>query len=278
MTGVQTCALPIYLQQLTKINHDMSGKTCPTSLCSEPCLFCVLILSVVSSAVHFPHSTPAATFAVKKVREKRARAGPITGEWMVEDHLAALAARVKPMKVIGIDLLSAAIRTYRGLWPGKLVPTAIEGLVEALMESEERLGEWRESAGRAGADEVLQFVLSWYEDINLEAVQTLRAGSKWISDPEHIRRRQERAYSLAQYASVHTFHDDPFPRDEVEEEDEEEADADIDEAEPSAGQDDVGADPQASTSAPITSTSAPPPEADAPESGTGAPESGTSAP
>ena len=230
--------------------------------------------------MHFPHSTPAATFAVKKVREKRARAGPIAAEWVVEDHLAALTARVKPLKIIGIDVLGAAIHTYRILWPDTEVPSAINKLAEALLESEERLDEWRESAGRAGADEVLSFVLSWYEDINLSAVQTLRADSKWILDPEYIRRRQECAYTLAQYASVHSFHADPFAKDKAEEESEKETDADIEEEEASAGQDNAGEDSQTgtSTSTLITSTSAPPPETGAPEAGTGQPGASASAP
>ena len=54
---------------------------------------------------------------------------------MVEDHLAALAARVKPLKVIGIDLLGAAIRAYRSLWPDTPVPSAVDKLAEALQES-----------------------------------------------------------------------------------------------------------------------------------------------
>ena len=48
-------------------------------------------------------------------------------------------------------------------------------------------------------------VLSWYEGINLDMLKTLRDGSKWLTDPELIRRRQELAHSLIQYASVHSF-------------------------------------------------------------------------
>ena len=41
--------------------------------------------------------------------------------------------------------------------------------------------------------------------LDLEALKTVRDGSRWLSDPEHIRRRQELAYSLIQYAPVHSF-------------------------------------------------------------------------
>ena len=79
------------------------------------------------------------------------------------------------------------------------------------------------------------YVLSWYEGIDLDVLKTLRDGSKWTSDPELIRRRQELAHSLIQYAPVHSFV--PGQRvpqaeeieyaDEGEEEDEEQVDEEI---------------------------------------------------
>ena len=73
------------------------------------------------------------------------------------------------------------------------------------MASEERLDDWRSSAARVGADEALMYVLSWYEGLDLDALKTLRDGSKWLTDPDYIRRRQEFAHSLIQYAPVHSF-------------------------------------------------------------------------
>ena len=68
------------------------------------------------------------------------------------------------------------------------------------------------------------FVLSWYENIDLNVLQSTRAGSKWTTDPEHIRRRQEVAHSFIQYAPIHQYVDGPVPSDdEAEEEEEEEA-------------------------------------------------------
>ena len=71
--------------------------------------------------------------------------------------------------------------------------------------SEERLDDWRSSAARVGADEALMYVLSWYEGLDLDALKTLRDGSKWLTDPDYVRRRQEFAHSLIQYAPVHSF-------------------------------------------------------------------------
>jgi len=113
------------------------------------------------------------------------------------------------MKSFGHNLLSAGIRTFKALWPGEDAPETVEVLAEFLMESEDRLCEWRESAARAGADEALSFVLSWYEGINLECLQSMRTGSKWTTNPELIQERQRRAYSIAQYTSTHIFIPDP---------------------------------------------------------------------
>ena len=76
------------------------------------------------------------------------------------------------------------------------------------------------------------YVLSWYEGINLDALKTLRDGSKWNTDPDLIRRRQEMAHSLIQYAPVHSFvagqrvpqAEEIADVDEGEEEDEEQVD------------------------------------------------------
>lgn len=86
-----------------------------------------------------------------------------------------------------------------------------------------RLDEWRESAARVGADEALSFALSWYDGINLDVLQTMRADSRYLSDPELVAKRRERAYSFIPYADVHKFVEGP-PSDadtEATEEDEE---------------------------------------------------------
>ena len=77
------------------------------------------------------------------------------------------------------------------------------------------------------------YVLSWYENINLDALQSVRAGSKWTTDPELIRRRQERAHSFIRYAPIHSYVEGPvYSDDEVEEDmgtDEDEGEEDVDE-------------------------------------------------
>ena len=118
-------------------------------------------------------------------------------------------------------MLDAAIHTFTVLWPGVAAPKSIEELVRYLMASEDRINEWRESAARVGADEALSFVLSWYEGIKLDALQTMRLGSKWTTDPYLIKQRQETAYSFIPYANIHTFVEGPEIPDDGEENGEE---------------------------------------------------------
>jgi hypothetical protein len=137
-----------------------------------------------------------ASLVVKKLRQKKAEEGPISVEWDQGDHLAALQARHKPLQTFGVDMLQAAIHTHAVLYPSvEALPTCKE-LTEILMDSGDRLDEWRASAACAGADEALSFVLSWYEGIDLDILKTMRIGSKWTSEPELIQKRQETAYAI----------------------------------------------------------------------------------
>src|SRR3954463_12447658 len=144
----------------------------------------------------------------------------------MEDFLIAVGATIGPMKIMGRDLVQAAIRAYHVLWPNTSVTPDIDEikiLVERLMASQNQLNPWRESAGRAGADMALTVVMSWYEDISLDTLINLRTGSRWVEDPEFVALRQARAFQLVEYADVHNWNEGPSflpnPEDEVEVED-----------------------------------------------------------
>ena len=64
------------------------------------------------------------------------------------------------------------------------------------------------SSARQGAVFALKVVLSWYENIDLRQLRTLRDGSKWTSDPACVELRKKEACSLAECASVDTFFGD----------------------------------------------------------------------
>ena len=121
-----------------------------------------------------------------KARERRAKSGPISEEWNIDDHLTALSSRLSPMRALGVGLLDAAIRVYRVLWPCAETPASVDELSWCLQACEKRLREWRASAARVGADEAMIYVLSWYEGINLDALQSMHASSKWTTDPDLV--------------------------------------------------------------------------------------------
>ena len=108
----------------------------------------------------------------------------------MDDHLVALKSCMSPLRAIGVDLLSSAIRAYNVFWPESQALASVDKLSKCLLACEGRMDDWRSSAARVGADEALMYVLSWYEGIDLDMLKTLRDGSKWTTDPELIRDRK----------------------------------------------------------------------------------------
>ena len=53
--------------------------------------------------------------------------------------------------------------------------------------------------------EALGWALSWYEGMDLGLLVRKRQGSHWIEDPEHVQRRQERAFEIAKYAETRFY-------------------------------------------------------------------------
>jgi 3-dehydroquinate dehydratase len=103
------------------------------------------------------------------------------------------------------ELFLGAQEAYSALWPGQRTPTDPVDLGNDLQLSKVRLQEWRDSGARVGADEALSYFLSWYEKADLETLRTVREGSIWTADPEHIRRRQELAHSYVDYTDIEAF-------------------------------------------------------------------------
>jgi hypothetical protein len=75
-------------------------------------------------------------------------------------------------------------------------PNKIDEMCALFDASDIRLVQWWESAGRARADKALDFTLSWYEDINFDALTTTMIGSKVLEDPEMKKKKQDRAYAM----------------------------------------------------------------------------------
>src|SRR4051812_44577015 len=89
------------------------------------------------------------------------------------------------------------------------VPKKVKDLSDWLAAIEARLIEWRDSAGRAGADTALQFLLSWYEQLDFESIRAIRAGSVINEDLEMVKKRRASAAYMTQFADVQKFFADP---------------------------------------------------------------------
>ena len=145
----------------------------------------------------------------------------------MDDHLAAMAARVEPITMLGYELRQAAEELYRLLWPTETLPQDLSNLITWLEKAPDRFLDWKESATRAGADMVLSFVLSWYNEVDLGQLEFRRAGVEDKLPAEHKTARLARASAIADFVDKALFVADPNPplSDEEYMEDEEAEDA-----------------------------------------------------
>ncbi|KAK1681288.1 hypothetical protein QYE76_042136 [Lolium multiflorum] len=156
----------------------------------------------------------------------------------VEVHLR----QQEPITMLGYELRQAAEELYRLLWPTETLPGDLANLITWLENAPDRLLDWKELAARAGADMALSFVVSWYEEVNLDQLTSRRAGVEDALSAETKTRRLARECAIANFINKSTFVEDPNPPKEEEEEadeDEDTADAEEDapEANPAPGSD-----------------------------------------
>jgi hypothetical protein len=152
----------------------------------------------------FPASVEDVERALQFDRENRGV--PVdSANWDMSEQLLALQSRKNAMTLYTEELFLGAQEAYSALWPGQRTPTDPVDLGNDLQLAKVRLREWRDSSARVGADEALSYFLSWYEKADLETLRTVREGSVWTTDPEHIRRRQELAHSYVDYPDTDAF-------------------------------------------------------------------------
>jgi hypothetical protein len=160
-------------------------------------------------------------FAHKKVAERRAAQAFSNPDapWDAYDHLVALSARISHMRAVDrhlVDLPERAMQIFKVLWPGEAIPANLTLLSDRLEGACRRFREWKCSAARAGADAALRVACSWYEELDLDALHSLRGDAPTDTDPTLTANRQDRAYRVAQFASTSTFIPPPADiRDEV---------------------------------------------------------------
>jgi hypothetical protein len=152
----------------------------------------------------FPASVEDVERALQLDRENRGV--PVdSANWDMSEQLLALQSWKNAMTFYTEELFLGAHEAYSSLWPEQRAPTDPIDRGNDLQLSKVRLREWRDSSARVGADEALSYFLSWYEKADLETLRTVREGSIWTMDPEHIRRRQELAHSYVDYADTEAF-------------------------------------------------------------------------
>jgi hypothetical protein len=142
--------------------------------------------------------------ALQVDRENR-RVLVTSANWDMSEQLVALQAWKDAMTSYTDDLFIGAQEAYSALSPGQRMPTDPVGLGNDLQLAKVCLREWQDSDARVGADEALTYFLSWYEKADLETLRSVREGSIWTTDPEHIRRRRELAHSYVDYADTDAF-------------------------------------------------------------------------
>ena len=102
----------------------------------------------------------------------------------IDDHVAALNARIAPLKRDFDEVMTACVKTCRALYPDRPDARRTDELVGMLEGSQERLQLWRSSSARAGADAALTLIMSWHEDIKLGQIR--RCGKEGHGTPSRI--------------------------------------------------------------------------------------------
>jgi hypothetical protein len=161
---------------------------------------------------------------VAERRAEQALSNP-DAPWDAYDNLVALAARISHMRAVDrhlVDLPERAMQIFKVLWPGEAIPANVTLLSDRLKDACRRFREWKCSSARAGADAALRVACSWYEDLDLDALHSLRGDAPTDKDSALTAKRQDRAYRIAKFARVDTFIPPPADiRDEVSDDEEE---------------------------------------------------------
>ena len=142
------------------------------------------------------------------VQETFGNEEPIPEPTDLNTMLTHISYRVRPIRLLGYDLVNSAIHLFRKFFPEEGEPDNLKVVLEKFKEIDLQFDEWKYSCARQGADTALRFVLSWYEDINLEQLRSMRRGSKWHSDSSLVELRKQAACALAEFADIEHFFED----------------------------------------------------------------------
>jgi hypothetical protein len=162
--------------------------------------------SLIAFTGAFPDSDEAATAALKEFRAEHGivPSGDPKAELTSGELVALAKGRIRPVAKLCKDLHEAIVSVFETLWPGRAVPGEIQALLQWIPLAPNRLDIWRESAARAGAEQALEFVLSWYPGVNLDQLENLREGGLAGLDRTKLHRR---ACAIAACAETDTLFD-----------------------------------------------------------------------
>jgi hypothetical protein len=105
---------------------------------------------------------------------------------------------------LGRDLREAIVSVFETLWLGRAVPGEIQALLQWIPLAPNRLDIWKESAARAGAEQALEFMLSWYPGVNLDQLENLHEGGLMGLDKTKL---CQRACAIAECAETDALFD-----------------------------------------------------------------------
>jgi hypothetical protein len=162
--------------------------------------------SLTAPAGAFPDSNRAVAAALEEYRtEQKIVPSSDPKAWLSSGELIALAkGRLHPIAKLGGDLRRAIVSVFETLWQGRAVPDEIQALLKWIPLASNRVDVWKESAARAGAEQALEFMLSWYPGVNLDQLENLREGGLAGLDKVMLR---QRACAIAECAETDVLFD-----------------------------------------------------------------------
>jgi hypothetical protein len=162
--------------------------------------------SLIALAGAFPDSNRTAAAALKeyRVEQKIVPGGDPKAELSSGELVALAKGRLHPVAKLGKDLREALASVFETLWPGRAVPGEIQALLQWVLLASIRLDIWKESMARAGAQQALEFVLSWYLGVNLDQLENLCEGGLAGLDKAKLR---QHACAIAKCAKADVLFD-----------------------------------------------------------------------
>jgi hypothetical protein len=163
--------------------------------------FVLLPFLLAALAEAFPDSAEAVTAVVEECRAEYHIVRPKNpkAELSPVELMASIKGQLQPVATLESRQHGAVASVFPALWPGQAEPNTIDRLLLWITFMSNRVDVWKESVARAGAEQALSFVLSWYQGINLDQLEHLREDG--LSDVDLVKLRR-RACAIAECANT----------------------------------------------------------------------------